>query len=203
MGTTLICRSLSAGNCCEIVPGVKTWKHLWEQSPDEHEVQTWFAKSTDGVRSVFSEIIGKGVLQVEWNNGCSCYVRVCSTDSVLRGPEKVLCSCYARVPPVWPGISARWTIIFKLNANQLQNVGARSMQDSPHLASSMIWGILLNPVSTMHAMLNNNSVSSPVILSSLFTFTFLHFYFFFFFSLDLYSIPSLTTHVSHFALIFV
>ena len=87
----------------------------------------------------------------------------------------------------------------KLNANQLQNMGTRSMQDSPHLASSIIWGILLKPVRTMHAMLNNNSVSSPVILSSLFTFTFLHFYFFFFFSLD----PSLTTHVSHFALIFV
>ena len=79
-----------------------------------------------------SEIIREGDLQVEWNNNCGCYVRVCRTH-VLRGPEKVLCSCYARVPPVWPDISAMWTFMFKIVCKSTPKCGTKiyARQPSP------------------------------------------------------------------------
>ena len=150
-----------------------------------------------------SKIIRGGDLQVEWNNDCSCYVRVCSTDSVLRGPEKVLCSCYARVPPVWPGISARWTIIFKIECKSTPKCGNKiyARQPSPGKLNNLRDLAESGEHDARHAQQQLSFLPSHLVLS--FHFHFLTLLLFFFFSLDLYSVPSLTTHVSHFALIFV
>ena len=150
-----------------------------------------------------SKIIRGGDLQVEWNNDCSCYVRVCSTDSVLGGPEKVLCSCYARVPPVWPGISGRKTFIFKIECKSTPKYGNKiyARQPSPGKLNDLRDLAESSEHNAGHTQQQLSFLPSHLVLS--FHFHFLTLLLFSFFSLDLYSVPSFTTHVSHFALIFV